>query len=254
MGHPNNLAGYLNLVLPFALGCYVLGHDRWKKLSGWTLGLGFMALLCTQSIGGTAAFVLVLVLSIFCFIRSRKKRLVLLAGLCALICLAYLLRAILNPVHTEGYIGSDAVSRLMLWGTAWDEFTQSPVFGIGWGNFGAPYDWNISFAPGMGEPHNIYLQLLAETGLMGFVAFFYLVVQSGRQAWSQLHSSIDFPDRALAFGVLGALLSVSVHGFIDIPFFAQSGTLLWVLLALLVASGRLQQGPGVFHEQSVGRS
>ena len=254
MGHPNSLASYLNLVLPFALACYVLGQGKWKKLGGWTFGLGFVALLTSQSVGGLAAFVAILVLAIICFARSRKKRLALLAGLCALVCLSYLLRPILNPSHTEEIVGSDAITRLMLWSTAWDEFVHAPVFGVGWGNFAAPYGGNIPLAPGLLEVHNIYLQLLAETGLVGFVAFFTLVVKSWRQALHQFRSSLDFLDMALAFGVLGALLSVLVHGFIDIPFFAQSGTLLWVLLALLVASERLRQKPSVLHEHTEGLS
>ncbi|MGO8790789.1 MAG: O-antigen ligase family protein [Terriglobia bacterium] len=241
MGHPNNFAGYLNLVLPFALACYALGRGKWKKLGGWTLGLGFLGLVSSQSLGGLAAFVSILVLAIFCFARSRKKRLVLLAGLCALVCLFYLLRPVLDPTHTEEIIGSDTVTRLLLWGTAWDEFIHSPVFGVGWGNFAAPYGGEIPLVRGVSEPHNIYFQLLAETGLVGLVAFFNLVIKSWRQARRQLRSSLDFLDLALAFGVLGALLSLMVHGFIDIPFFAQSGTLLWVLLALLVASDRLQR-------------
>jgi putative inorganic carbon (HCO3(-)) transporter len=141
---------------------------------------------------------------------------------------------------------------LLLWSTAWDEFMHSPVFGVGWGNFLAPYGGDIPFLPGLGEPHNLYLQLLAETGLVGLVTFFNLVVQSWRQARCQLTSSRDFLNLASAFGVLGALLSVLVHGSIDIPFFAQSGTLLWVLLALLVASDRLRQGSGVLHQHTVG--
>lgn len=240
MGHPNNFAGYLNLVLPLALACYVLGQAKWKKLGAWTLGLGFLALLSSQSVGGLLAFLAILVLAISCFVRSRKKRLALLAGICAFVFLFYLLGPILNPTHTEEAVGADAVSRLLLWGTAWDEFIHFPVFGVGWGNFAAPYGGEIPFAPALSEPHNVYLQLLAETGLVGFVAFFNLVIKSWRQARRQLRSSLGFLDSALAFGVLGALLSLLVHGFIDIPFFAQSGTLLWVLLALLVASDRLQ--------------
>jgi O-antigen ligase len=239
---PNSLAGYLNLVLPFALACYLLGRGKWKKLGGWTLGLGFVALLSTQSMGGTVAFGSILVLAIFCFARSGKKRLVLLAGLCALVCLFYLLRPILNPTHTEGEVGSSAISRLMLWSTAWDYFVRFPVFGVGWGNFTHLYGSDLSsfFQPDALAVHNIYLQLLAETGLVGFVAFLYLVVQSWRQARSQWRSSIDFLDLALAFGVLGALLSVLVQGFVDFLLEGQIPTLLWVLLALLVASGRLQ--------------
>ena len=119
--------------------------------------------------------------------------------------------------------------------------------GVGWGNFVLLYGSDLSsfsalIPPGVFEVHNIYLQLLAETGLVGFVAFFYLVVQSWRQARRQLRSSLDFLDAALAFGVLGALLSVLVHGFVDFLFQVspQFGTLFWVLLALLVASAELQ--------------
>jgi len=252
MGHPNSFAGYLNLVLPFALACYLLGQGRWKKLGGWTFGLGLVALLSSQSVGGLAAFVAILVLATICFAHSRKKKLALLAGLGALVCLLYVLRPILNPSHTEEIVGSDAITRLLLWSAAWDEFMHAPVFGVGWGNFAAPYGGDIPLAPGLLEVHNIYLQLLAETGLVGFVAFFTLVFKSWRQALHQFRSSLDFLDMALAFGVLGALLSVLVHGFIDIPFFAQSGTLLWVLMALLVANQRLRQTPGVLHEQTVG--
>jgi O-antigen ligase len=241
---PGSLADYLNLILPFALACYVLGQGKWKKLGGWTLGLGFVALLSTQSIGAPLAFVSILVLAIFCFARSGKKKLVLLAGLCALVCLFYLLRPILNPTHPEEAVGSDVVSRLLLWITAWGYFMHSPVFGVGLGNFVHLYGSDVigSFMPPeIVEVHNIYLQLLAETGLVGFVAFFYLVVQSWRQARGQWRCSLDFLDRALAFGVLGALLSVLVHGFVGGILEGQIATLLWVLLALLVASGRLQR-------------
>jgi putative inorganic carbon (HCO3(-)) transporter len=240
LNHPNFLACYLNLVLPLALACYVLGQGRWKKLGGWTLGLGFLTLLSTQSIGGALGFASILVLAIFCFVRSRKKKLVLLAGLCSLVCLCYLIRPVLNPVHTEGYIGNDAFTRGLLWVAAWGEFLHSPILGVGWGNFAAPFDWDIPLVPRVAEPHSVYFQLLAETGLVGFTAFLYLVVQSWRQARSQWRSSVDFLDRALAFGVLGALLSLLVHGFVDFPLAMQVGTLLWMLLALLVASGRIQ--------------
>jgi O-antigen ligase len=88
--------------------------------------------------------------------------------------------------------------------------------------------------------HNTYLQFLAETGLVGFFAFLFLVVRSWRQALAQFRSSLDFLDRALAFGVLGALLSVLVDGLVDFLFETQFGTLFWMLLALLVVSSQLQ--------------
>ncbi len=243
LGSPNNLAGYLNLVLPFAFACYVLGRGKWKKMGGCTFWLGSLALFSTQSIGGLMGFLANLVLVIFCFVKSRKKRLALLAGLCALICIIYPVMHIISPVHTQDYLESDATTRLLLWVSAWDLFTHSPVIGVGWGNFTSVYGLDDpSFEPGKVGAHNIYLQLLSETGLVGFAAFFYFVAQSWRQARNQLRGSLDFLDAALAFGVLGALLSVLVHGFVDFLFEAnaQFGTLFWALLALLVVSGQLQ--------------
>ncbi len=243
MGHPNSLACYLNLVLPLALVCCVLGKGKWRRMGGWTLGLGFLALLSTQSLGGLIAFGSTLTLAIFCFARGRMAKLLLFTGLGSLACLFFLLPHVLNPSHPQAALESDAATRLLLWGTAWTEFVQAPVFGLGWGNFGAPFDWNLSFAPGMGEPHNVYLQLLAETGLFGFMAFFYLVLQSARQGRRLLNSSHYFFDKVLGFGLLGAIGSVLVHGSEDIPIFVQSGTLLWMLLGLLVARLGLEQRP-----------
>lgn len=255
LGHPNSLAFYLNLALPLALACYLRGQRKWKKLGGWTLGLGFLALLSTQSVGGLVAFLSTLILGVLCFARNRKKAFAYLVGITALAGSLYLLKSVLNPTHTQESLGIDLVMRLLFWGTAWSSFVHSPVFGIGWGNFVRLYgaDPSLFFAslPAVGfEVHNIYLQLLAETGLVGFVSFLYLVRQSWRQARYQLHESEDFLDLALAFGVLGALLTLLLHGFIDVPFFAQSGLLLWSLFGLLVANGRLRYQSGFGTETS----
>jgi O-antigen ligase len=244
LSQANSLAGYLNLVLPFALACFVLGQGKWKKLAGGALGLGFLALLSSQSIGGLVSFLLVLVLGVLCFARNRRKGLALVAGICTLVCLLYVLRSMLNPAHPAHALGPDLVVRLLLWTTAWRYFIHSPWVGVGWGNFVGLYGSDLSsfsawIHPGALEVHNIYLQFLAETGLVGFVAFLHLIIRSWRQASRQLRSSSDFLDSALAFGVLGALLSVLVHGLVDFLFQVspQFGTLFWVLLALLVASG-----------------
>jgi O-antigen ligase len=161
----------------------------------------------TQSVGGLAAFVSILALAIFCFARNLKRTLLLLPGICASIGVLHVLGNVLSPAHTEEAFGSDMVIRLLLWNTAWDLFRHSPVLGVGWGKFIELYGLNLSsfsaiVRPGVFAIHNICLQLLAETGMVGLVAFFRLVVQSWRQAQSQLRSSHDFLDMALGFGVL----------------------------------------------------
>ena len=241
LSYSNSLAGYLNLVLPFALACYVLGKGRWKKLGSWTVGLGFVGLLCTQSLGGLVSFASVVVLAIFCFVTNWRKRLLLLAFVCVLAIGFYFAKETLNPAHQGEGFGYDSAVRLLLWSVAWDLFVHSPIFGVGWGNFVTLYGSYVNFSwvpPGVFDVHNLYLQLLAETGILGFASFFSLIFLAGREARRLWRAGRDDLGRALSFGVLGAILTVLVHGSVDFLFRVspQFGTLFWMLLALLVAS------------------
>jgi O-antigen ligase len=62
-----------------------------------------------------------------------------------------------------------------LWPFAWSIFTEYPLFGSGLGTFSPAFN-SLGLIPAMHSaniqhPHNIYLQLLAETGLCGFLLF-----------------------------------------------------------------------------------
>jgi putative inorganic carbon (HCO3(-)) transporter len=250
LNYSNSLAGYLNLVIPFALALYILGTGRCKKLGAWSAGLGFVALACTQSTGGLVAFGSVLTLIILFFVRPFKKKVLLLVGLLVLSFAFFAARETLDPAHVGEAVGYDAATRFLLWGTAIDMFVHSPVMGVGWGNFVELYGSYLSaftfIPPGILGVHNIYLQFLAETGAVGFGTFFVFTFRTVQLAFRQLRRSQDAFDKALAFGVLGAILTVVVHGVVDFLFQVspQFGTLFWMLLALLVTSTRLQSGRG----------
>ncbi len=63
--------------------------------------------------------------------------------------------------------GEDITSgRLALWNHAWDLFVQNPILGVGWGNFSKTVIGSVTVQTEM-ETHNIYLQLLSETGIVG---------------------------------------------------------------------------------------
>lgn len=67
-----------------------------------------------------------------------------------------------------------AGQRLETWAIAWDAFLESPWIGHGWGQFG--------------QTHNVPLQLLAETGVVGTLGFYALMFWCSSQmlsAWKQ---------------------------------------------------------------------
>lgn len=58
----------------------------------------------------------------------------------------------------------DLNGRALLWGNALKTFFKHPIIGIGWKNF-------ATLAGNGNHAHNIYLQLLSETGIVGFILF-----------------------------------------------------------------------------------
>jgi O-antigen ligase len=106
----------------------------------------------------------------FAWIRLGTKRTAIIFGIAALIILA------LSPprMNIEA-IASDA--RWGIWSVAVDIFKEYPLLGTGINTFEPAYESiGKSFDPArydlpVPHPHNIYLQFLYETGLIGFVIF-----------------------------------------------------------------------------------
>ena len=72
--------------------------------------------------------------------------------------------------------------RFALYEMAFESFKSNPVFGIGWGTF-------RNFAGT--DVHNVYLQVLAETGILGFIIFAIIFIYSLSCAIKASKFSID---------------------------------------------------------------
>jgi O-antigen ligase len=73
-----------------------------------------------------------------------------------------------------------AGTRLVLWDVAWDLFKKHPLLGVGMGDYSTEADKLIGerFVTTTTDSHNVYLQVLATRGLVGFLPFvlFWVVV------------------------------------------------------------------------------
>jgi len=188
--------------------------------------------------------VCVLVFAVFHFVRSRCRQALLILGTGALAGGAYLIIRFLSPVRADVVGDMSVWSRVLLWSVAWQLFLSSPVHGIGFGAFPNSYDLYLPSSLGIGtglEAHNIYFELLGETGILGLAAILYLF---GRSAYESRASSgiEDWFDRAIAFGAAGAVLANFMHSMFeqDVLWAPQVGTLFWTWLAMLVASRSLR--------------
>jgi O-antigen ligase len=88
-----------------------------------------------------------------------------------------------------------------------------------------------------GDAHNLYLELLAETGLIGFVVFGILIFYALRIALKQFQNMRDEFGRIIGIAVFTAICGVLVHGTVDYLFHTtpQVTALLFLVLGLLSA-------------------
>ena len=236
--HYNGLAAYINLVVPFCLVFALRGTDTaLRTLSKWCLALASVALLLTQSRGGLLAYAAMLMVSAYLLAPDRKTRMRRLAVVLVVCVLAAAVAGFF--FQRLGEIDDyTAVSRLAIWGGAFTVFTRAPVVGAGFGNLrplmggllGLPEGW-------MGDAHNLYLELLAESGLVGLIAFAFLIVSALRVARRCVRQPQDEFMRLIGIAVFAALCGVLVHGTVDYLFHTtpQVAALLFLVLGILRA-------------------
>jgi O-antigen ligase len=136
------------------------------------------------------------------------------------------------------------VGRFALWSATIHMLRDHPIFGAGLSGFTrtlAPY-WSPSHVDTFMYPHNIVLTAWSETGLLGLIAFIWLLAAGFITAW---RGWIGAPQewRPIQLGVLLALVAVVAHGLVDVPYWKNDLSLeFWTFLGLSVAATRAAAG------------
>jgi O-antigen ligase len=152
-----------------------------------------------------------------------------------------------NPYSRPGF--TTFTVRQCLWQGTKGVLTSHPLTGAGLAGFTQEYLAHITCdAEPLEDPHMLVLNFWSETGLLGLVAFFGLMV-----TWLWQSSDlimVDGPQRWIGVGLLLALLYCLVHGLVDIPYFKNDLSMeWWILVGLVITSQRVwkQQAIRVKH-------
>ena len=233
IGQPNSFAGYLNGAWPLVLAVTIWAwqsHWRWRWLVTFGLGTIWLALLLSFSRGGwlgATAGLLVMAWLIGGWWRRGAVGVV----VAAVVILAggwQIIPAPLGPrlgsasqIVTAPDIPRDAaqqrpdvyaaVERAAQFKAGWLMWQKAPLTGIGVGNYGNAYvdvaynTWWIS----RGHAHNAYMQIAAEQGVIGLLAYLGLwFVQWRRTVAVSKHTGLV---RWLAIGACGSSVAVAAH-------------------------------------------
>jgi hypothetical protein len=146
-----------------------------------------------------------------------------------------------SPTAVSGpsHLGSIAsTSRWNWWQEAWKAWKADPALGTGAGSFELTHRKLRVDGTVATEPHNLPLQFLSETGVIGFVLFLGIAV-AGAGALVETLRRLEGEDRLAAAALVVALFAYVVHGVVDFDwdFVAVTGPAL-VALGVLLAAGR----------------
>jgi hypothetical protein len=147
---------------------------------------------------------------------------------------------------THGGITRDL--RISMYHDSWRIFVDHPWIGTGWGTLIAVYPRYASFFNGLtvDHVHNDYLELLAETGLLGGfcgVAFIALLFW---RAFANLRFAERRFSRAMVAGSLAASGGLLVHSLVDFNLHIPSNALIFLLVASMATTDRKESS---YHEQ-----
>lgn len=214
-------------------------QKNWLRLVAVVVGLGlFLSLIRGVWISGTVSVMVML-----WFWRRRAFY----RGALAVAIVLGLSLAFVPPVRERvvSIFGTQNIEnrdRVTLWAANWEIFKDYPLLGIGYTEnerrIGEYYE-RMGITDGFhGHAHNVYLQFLAGTGLLGlccylfFIGYFMLLAL---RLWRKLPLDQSWA-RALALGALGAQISLHVGGLTQNNFSDGEVTHNFVfILAMLVA-------------------
>jgi len=142
-----------------------------------------------------------------------------------------------------------AKDRISMWETACAMILDHPIWGHGLNTFMANYSrYAADASRNPAYAHNCFLQITAETGVVGLAAFGFLLAGLGRAIWTALKTDVAPAEllqepalRAALGGIAAALLAFLIQSAFDTNLYAlRQAVLFWTLAGVaLGVSSRL---------------
>lgn len=228
----HNATGSIYAIVCISLMVFFLKSKKIKTKFFYLalLLINIVALFLTKSRSGYLGFAAAIVFVIWFHFKSIKKFFITIGILiAAALPILFLTDSIKRLLQVRAAESFTTVVRLFIWEKAWYLFSQSPMFGIGFGRFNDIFNIDkglfdlgrLKGIPGVVElymksnfyydaahAHNSYLQFLTETGIIGFIllmVFWILAMIKILNMYQR--SSDDFSNKVLlsAFGSIVAL-------------------------------------------------
>ena len=233
--NPNILAAYLDIVICVLLGLLAKLEDKAIRL--WLGGAMLACLAClAMTYARGACLTIGVIVAGYGIMRDWR----ILAGLVVVAGAVLALDPVLLERLTTALSVQDTSSemRLAMWESTVQMIMDHPLRGIGWGAYWMVYPlYDFYIVDGsvmLVHAHNIYLNYIAEIGIIGGLAYFaWFFGSMGTALFSKKYLQSNVYEGIL-FGLGLALISVALNGLTDdVLFNIPSSMLLWMICGLI---------------------
>ncbi len=229
--HPNGYGLFVVPLLVFVIPWLYDNFLKTKNIWLWVMWMiGFLGILLSLSRG--ALLGLFAALGVFVLVKGGKKLWIAFAS--AVVVMVIVISAVPNLRYRVmlPFMGEkSSVARFSLWHTGEKVIIDHPLIGLGVNGFAD--NWNKynsdSGLQHYNYPHNIILNFWVDYGLVGVSGFVALILYG-------LYFSYKNKTKAFALGFGLFLVSMIVHGLIDIPYLKNDLALqFWILYAIALS-------------------
>lgn len=234
----NDLAGWLIITAPIFI--FLAFFNDWAKpiIKKILIILSLLVMTCLILTFSRAALI---GLFVACFIFSlklnKKTRFLLVLMLITILILTF--TPLKNMISFNFLKGRGAVSvhsRIDLWKKAAKMTADYPILGAGPGTYVSLIGrYNNDVVPNTSYPHNSFLHIATEIGLLGLGAFFWILFRLFYAIFKKLKHNIENPQKYILLGLGAGLMAFLIQSFFDTNLFAlQLIITFWLLAGLTI--------------------
>ncbi|MCL5406897.1 MAG: O-antigen ligase family protein [Patescibacteria group bacterium] len=245
---PLYFANYLLIPISVGLALFI---NRVEPIKRWwmagLIGLILLNFILTVSRGGYLGLIGSFLVLGFLLFKKLFNWKTILIGLVTVIIVIYGVAFALSKGETRATIeflghiqlqdinnGESVAGRLITFKQGMQAFYTSPIFGIGPGNYGPWATFYPDARPITGWPivNNEFIEILAETGLVGMITFSLLILFLSVRTFMALKYAHDVFLRSVLIGLFAAFVGILIqYNFMSTLYIIH----VWVLIGLLVA-------------------
>jgi O-antigen ligase len=234
----NHYAGLMEMLIPLTAAAAFLQRGSKQVLLLFATAIMALSVALSRSRGGMIALAAQLLFVCFVLFRSQRGRrsLLIFLGVCGAI--AAFVMVLGSDKILDRFAETQDMYRLKIYRDTVSMAMHKPILGFGLGTFSDVYPAYKTFYTNLfvNHAHNDYLEMLADTGVVGLALFVWMLVGVFRSGFSKVMDRDDEEGRLLTLAALTGIVGILIHSFIDFNLHIPANAALFFVLCAAVAA------------------